>query len=390
MSTAAVPARPQAQNPGEGRSPATSAPPMAVSSGSTAKTTAPWLAGACCIAIAIRSGKPMMAKSEKAASRGQSRRAGGGGRAHSSVRAASTAANSERPRVTNKGSKSATANRVAGRVSPKISTPSTPSRKAWRSRLRWRVACIDLSARACRSAAVASQQLARDHHAHDLVGALQNLVHPEVAHEFLEPVVLEIAVAPVNLQGLITDLEAMVRGKALGHGRVHGGLRIGTIERIGGAVGHQPRGFELRCHVRYFELQRLKVRERPTESGALEQVSSRLVQSHPSRTQGAGSDVDPPAIEPAHRKAEAAPGRTDQVGEGYFAVVEDHLPGGLRIPAHLFLVGPEGEARGVLHHGKGGDAVGTLLAGAREHEIKVACTRPGYELLAAIEKVVIA
>src|SRR5262249_10327540 len=127
-----------------------------------------------------------------------------------------------------------------------------------------------------------------------------------------------------------------------------------------------------------------------TESGALDHVSARLIQSQPSCTQRTGSDVDAPAIEPAHGKAEAAPGRADQVGKGYLAVVEDHLPGGLCVPAHLFLVGAEGEAGGVLHHGKGGDAVGTLLARTREHKIKIAAARAGDELLAAIEEVVIA
>ncbi len=93
---------------------------MAVSSGSTASTTAPCEAGAYCMAIAISSGKPMMEKTANAASRGHSRRCGGCGRAHSSVRHASAAASSERPAVTNSGSSSATASRVAGSVRPKI------------------------------------------------------------------------------------------------------------------------------------------------------------------------------------------------------------------------------------------------------------------------------
>ena len=38
---------------------------MAVRSGSTANTTAPWLAGAYCMAIAISSGKPMMENKRK-------------------------------------------------------------------------------------------------------------------------------------------------------------------------------------------------------------------------------------------------------------------------------------------------------------------------------------
>jgi hypothetical protein len=107
---------------------------MAVSSGKTASTTAPCEAGAYCMAIAISSGKPMMEKPAKAASRGHSRRSGGCGRAHSRAMQASAAATNERPAVTNSGLSSATASRVAGSVRPKITTPRMPSRRAWLSR----------------------------------------------------------------------------------------------------------------------------------------------------------------------------------------------------------------------------------------------------------------
>src|SRR5262249_55010285 len=59
--------------------------------------------------------KPMIENNANAASRAQSRRAGSGGRAQSKVRAANAAATSERAKVTNSGSKSATARRVAGK-----------------------------------------------------------------------------------------------------------------------------------------------------------------------------------------------------------------------------------------------------------------------------------
>src|SRR5262245_23313060 len=58
---------------------------------------------------------------------------------------------------------------------------------------------------------IAPQQLARDDDAHDLVGALQDLVHPEIAHQLLHAVILEIPVAAVDLQCLVADLEAEVR-----------------------------------------------------------------------------------------------------------------------------------------------------------------------------------
>jgi Domain of unknown function (DUF4189) len=66
--------------------------------------------------------------------------------------------------------------------------------------------------------AIASQHLARDHHAHDLVGALQDLMHAQVAHELLEPIVLQVAVTAMDLQGLVAHVEAEVGRQPLAHG----------------------------------------------------------------------------------------------------------------------------------------------------------------------------
>src|SRR5439155_17651628 len=157
-----------------------------------------------------------------AASRGHSRRSGGWDRAQSSVKDASTAATSERPAVTNSGSKSATARRVAGSVRPKMVTPRRPRSRAWRLRADVRSADMGgLLARSCDwfsgvevvSAAVAAEHLARDDDAHDLVGAFQDLVHPQVPYQLLEAIVVEVAVAAVHLQRVVDDLEAELRGK---------------------------------------------------------------------------------------------------------------------------------------------------------------------------------
>src|SRR3546814_16386640 len=69
-----------------------------------------------------------------------------------------------------------------------------------------------------RTAASLRQQLAGDDDAHDLVGAFQDLVHPQVPKVALDGVVLDVAVTAVKLQRLIADLEAGVGGEALGQG----------------------------------------------------------------------------------------------------------------------------------------------------------------------------
>src|SRR5687768_9847685 len=40
-----------------------------------------------------------------------------------------------------------------------------------------------------------------DDHAHDLVGPLKDAVHPQIPDDFLQPVLLEVAVSAVQLQG---------------------------------------------------------------------------------------------------------------------------------------------------------------------------------------------
>src|SRR3546814_15985364 len=59
-----------------------------------------------------------------------------------------------------------------------------------------------------RTAASLRQQLAGDDDAHDLVGAFQDLVHPQVPKVALDGGVLGVAVTAVKRQGLISDIEA--------------------------------------------------------------------------------------------------------------------------------------------------------------------------------------
>ena len=57
------------------------------------------------------------------------------------------------------------------------------------------------------SSSLPLQHCPRDEHLHDLVGALQDLVDADVPEVLLHGVVLQIAVAPVHLQGRVHDLE---------------------------------------------------------------------------------------------------------------------------------------------------------------------------------------
>ena len=99
---------------------------------------------------------------------------------------------------------------------------------------------------------------AGDNHAHDLVGAFENLMHAQIAHDLLEAVIGEIAVAAVHLQRLVGDIEAGVGDEALGHGAEPRRVRRFGVERRGGAPQKSAADFELGRHVGEAKLQRLK------------------------------------------------------------------------------------------------------------------------------------
>src|ERR1700678_1150776 len=62
-----------------------------------------------------------------------------------------------------------------------------------------------------------SDHFARDDDAHDFVGSLENLMLPQIAHDLLDAVIGEIAVAAEHLQRLIGDIEPSIGGEPLRH-----------------------------------------------------------------------------------------------------------------------------------------------------------------------------
>src|SRR3990172_4388710 len=69
---------------------------------------------------------------------------------------------------------------------------------------------------------LSAQQAPGDDEAHDLVRALENLVHAHVAYEALDREVLQVTIAAVELERGIAHREAHVGGEALGHGNPAG------------------------------------------------------------------------------------------------------------------------------------------------------------------------
>src|SRR5438445_4205985 len=108
------------------------------------------------------------------------------------------------------------------------------------------------------------QELAPDHHALDLGGALADQQKRRVAVQALYLELLRVAVAAVDAQRLL-DAEAACLGREqLGHPR----LEVRALARVlqaRRAQGQQARGLDLRGHVGELELARLVLGDRLAE-----------------------------------------------------------------------------------------------------------------------------
>src|SRR5713101_1651071 len=234
------------------------------------------------------------------------------------------------------------------------------------------------------------QKPARNDHAHDLVGAFEDLMHPEVAQITLDGKVLQVAVAAMQLQRIVDDPEADVGGEALAHG---GGLRrLGRldVEQRGGAPDQQPRGVEVGRHVGQLELRRLEVGQRLAELLALDHVARRRLQAGARAAQRAGADIDASAVEPGHGDLEAVALRPQAVGDRHLAVLEHHRASRLAVPAELLLLLAERQTRRSSLDNKCGDAARPLPAGAQHDDIDVAAPAAGDERLGAVHDIMIA
>src|SRR5215472_2163430 len=85
-----------------------------------------------------------------------------------------------------------------------------------------------------------TEQAAGDDHPHDLVGAFKDLVDAHVAQIALDREILQIAVAPKELQRLVADVKPGIGRKALGHRTMCRRLRIAPVEARGSALHHEP------------------------------------------------------------------------------------------------------------------------------------------------------
>lgn len=156
---------------------------------------------------------------------------------------------------------------------------------------------------------------------------------------------------------------------------------VAPVQRVGGLADQGAGRGQLGGHVREAELQCLRVQQPGPEGLPVGQIRQTAVQCALRTAQRAGGDAEPAAVESVHGDAEAvALGAEPTVG-GDADPVEDHLAGGLGVPAHLSLVRTEGDPGVVAFDDEGGDAARALRAGACHDDVDLGGTRAGDELL---------
>src|SRR5437764_3152694 len=134
---------------------------------------------------------------------------------------------------------------------------------------------------------------ARDDQPLDLRRALPDLVDLRVAEPLLDRVLLDVAVAAKDLDGVGRDLHGDVRGEALRH-RALGALEWPPLGgHPAGSPDEQPRGVDLHRHVGELEPDRLVLPQRLAELLAVLRVVERELICGPRDPEGARANAGP-------------------------------------------------------------------------------------------------
>src|SRR5262245_27722320 len=176
----------------------------------------------------------------------------------------------------------------------------------------------------------AAEDVARDDDALDLRGALVDLQELGVAHELLDRVLLGVAVAAEDLDGVGRGVHGGVGAVGLGVAR-DDALDVAGVDGAGGLVAEQAGRLVRDRHLGEHELDRLVLRDRHAEGLALEGVVAALLEGTADEAGGAGGDPRPRAVEGLHRDLEAAVLGAEELALGDHDLLEQDV-GGVRRP----------------------------------------------------------
>ena len=148
--------------------------------------------------------------------------------------------------------------------------------------------------------------------------------HPRVSRTMpLQRVIPQIAVAAMQLQRLVTDIEADIGSEALSPWRNRAWLP-GLLHPVRRRLSdHQPRRLQLRRHVGELELQRLELSQ--GLPNCLRSAYPARVPAPRAPPDGTGADIQAPAIKAHHRDLEPVALIADKIFHRHPAIIEEHL-----------------------------------------------------------------
>src|SRR3954452_11961751 len=175
---------------------------------------------------------------------------------------------------------------------------------------------------------------ARYDHLLYLIRALADREDLRVAVEAADRILLDVAVAAVDLNGLVRRLhrEAPRLQLRLRGNEAEVAPLILEPRRL---VRQQAGRLDLGGQVGQLRLDGLKARDRLPERAPLLGVGERLVERALCQPDAHRRHADPPAVERLQELLEAAPARAEQVLLGHARAVEAERPCVRRVPAHL-------------------------------------------------------
>ena len=142
-----------------------------------------------------------------------------------------------------------------------------------------------------------AEQLSRNNQTLNFAGALADGAKFYVTVKLFCGIVLDEAVAAVNLHAFVGDADGHLTGKQLGHAGFAGEADISPVGQPCGLVNQQARGLDLHGHVREFELDGLKLADGLAELLALFGITRRGFQRALGHAEGESGDGDAAAIE---------------------------------------------------------------------------------------------
>src|SRR5262249_9434702 len=241
--------------------------------------------------------------------------------------------------------------------------------------------------------ALLAHHLAGDHEPLDLVRALVDLGDLRVAHHPLDRVLLHIAVAAEDLDGVGGHLHRDVGAVELCHRRDLRQLgRVDAVVDYLPALVKEPAGrLALRLHVREGRRDQRVLRDRLAHRLARLGVLERVVRRALGEAEPLRADPRPRAVEDPHRDPEAFALLAEEVVCRHPTVVEEQLAGRRSLDPHLRLDPPDLEPRRVrLDHERRDSRVAGRRAGLRDDDVEPADPTARDEPLGAVDHVLVA